>query len=68
LFDKDFNTWNKNKVTKSLTDSEIENLINERNLARNNKNFKKSDQIRNLLNDKGVVIEDSQNKTTWKYK
>ena len=68
LFDKDFNTWNKNKITKSLTDSEIENLIKERNLARNNKNFKKSDEIRDLLNDKGVVIEDSQNKTTWKYK
>ena len=68
LFDKNFNTWNKNKITTSLTDSEIENLIKERNLARNNKDFKKSDEIRGLLNDKGVVIEDSQNKTTWKYK
>ena len=39
-----------------------------RNLARDNKDFKRSDEIRDLLNDKGILIEDKENITTWKYK
>ena len=56
------------KGEKSLSKKEIEILISERNTARDKKNFKKSDEIRDILNDKGVLIEDDQNKTTWKYK
>ena len=68
LFNKDQNAWNSSKGEKSLSKEEIEILISERNTARDKKDFKKSDEIRDILNDKGVLIEDDQNKTTWKYK
>ena len=68
LFNKDRDVWNNSKSVKSLSKEEIEILISERNVARDKKDFKKSDEIRDILNDKGVLIEDDQNKTTWKYK
>jgi len=68
LFNKDQNAWNNSKGKKSLSKEEIEIFISERNVARNKKDFKKSDEIRDILNDKGVLIEDDQNITTWKYK
>ena len=55
------------KLGKSLSEDEINALIKERNLARDNKDFKRSDEIRDLLNDKGILIEDKENSTTWKY-
>ncbi|MDA0377746.1 MAG: cysteine--tRNA ligase, partial [Proteobacteria bacterium] len=51
-----------------ITAEEIENLIQERKVARDNKNFSRSDEIRDLLIAKGIVIEDNQGKTSWKYK
>ena len=57
----------RSKKKKSLSEDEINTLIKERNLARDNKDFKRSDEIRDLLNDKGVLIEDKENLTTWKY-
>ena len=39
--------------------SDIQDLINEREVARKNKDFTKSDEIRDLINKKGFVIEDS---------
>ena len=68
LFNKDQNAWNNSKGKKSLSQEEIEIFISERNVARDKKDFKKSDEIRDILNDKGVLIEDDQNITTWKYK
>ena len=68
LFNKDQNAWNNSKGKKSLSKEEIEIFISERNVARDKKDFKKSDEIRDILNDKGVLIEDDQNKTSWKYK
>ncbi len=37
---------------------EIKNLVNERNEAREKKNFKKADEIREKINKRGFVIED----------
>ena len=42
--------------------------IKERNLARKNKDFKEADKIRNELLDKGVLIEDKDDTTLWKFK
>ena len=42
--------------------------INLRNKARADKNYKESDNIRNYLLDKGVLIEDKDGKTIWKFK
>ena len=42
--------------------------IAERNNARKNKDYKAADKIRNELLDKGVLIEDKDDKTLWKFK
>jgi cysteinyl-tRNA synthetase len=47
-------------------DSEVEALIKEREEARKAKNFAKSDEIRDLLKEKGIILEDSANGTIWK--
>jgi len=44
---------------------EIEKLINERETARKNKDFKKADQIRDKLKNMGVEIEDTAHGTRW---
>ena len=58
--------YKKEKV--NISETEIENKINLRNKARVDKNYKEADNIRNYLLDKGVLIEDKDGKTTWKFK
>ena len=52
----------------SISNLEIEKFISLRNKARENKDFKEADRIRNDLLDKGVLIEDKDGKTNWKFK
>ncbi|WP_019133127.1 cysteine--tRNA ligase [Peptoniphilus obesi] len=47
-------------------DEEVEKLIEERQEARKNKVFKRADEIRDLLLEKGVQIKDTRDGTTWK--
>ena len=61
-----WNEFKKNRV--SITESEIENLLSSRDKARENKNYKEADKIRDVLLDKGVLIEDKDGKTLWKFK
>ena len=49
-----------------ISEEEIEGLITERNLARNQKDFIKSDKIRDDLKAKGINLEDVGEKTIWK--
>ena len=56
------------KRKSTLTEKEILFKINERNKARDKKNYKLADKIRNELLDKGVLIEDKDDKTSWKLK
>lgn len=51
---------------KELLDDTIEQLIQERNEARKNKNFKRSDEIRDLLKEQGIILEDTVQGTRWK--
>ena len=61
--------WNEFKKKRvSLTESEIENMLSLRDKARENKNYKEADRIRDELLDKGVLIEDKDGKTLWKFK
>ena len=63
------NLWDKYKQSKSkITEEEIKQKITERNNARKNKDYKAADKIRNELLDKGVLIEDKDDKTLWKFK
>lgn len=47
-------------------DEEVEKLIEERQEARKNKDFKRADEIRDILLEKGVQIKDTRDGTTWK--
>ncbi|EKU47402.1 cysteine--tRNA ligase [Staphylococcus massiliensis] len=43
-----------------LLDEEIEALIEERNEARQQKNFERADEIRDLLKEKNIILEDTK--------
>ena len=47
-------------------DAKIEELIEERNEARSNKDFKKSDEIRELLKTEGIILDDTPQGTRWR--
>lgn len=54
------------KKEKELLDEEIESLIQERQEARKSKNFARADEIRELLRQKGIVLEDTREGVRWK--
>jgi cysteinyl-tRNA synthetase len=51
-----------------ISPEEIERLIAERNDARKARDFKRSDEIRDMLLEKGIQLLDSAQGTTWKIK
>ena len=69
LFNEDNKQWENYKKNKALiSETEIRNKIDSRNKARAEKNYKEADRIRDELFDKGVLIEDKDGKTLWKFK
>ena len=69
IFNEKKDSLIKQKKNKSSVDEKyILEKINERLQARKDGNYKLADQIRDDLLKKGIVIEDKQNKTEWKYK
>jgi cysteinyl-tRNA synthetase len=51
-----------------LSDEQVDALIAERNTARKQRNFRRSDEIRDELAAKGIVIEDAKDGVRWKRK
>jgi cysteinyl-tRNA synthetase len=49
-----------------LEDSEIEELIKKRNIAREKREFNKADEIRIKLKNLGILLEDRKEGTIWK--
>ncbi len=49
-----------------LLDEEIEKLIEERQQARKDRNFARADEIRNMLLEKGIILEDTREGVKWK--
>ena len=49
-----------------LLAEDIEKLIEERQAARKEKNFKRADEIRNELLEKGIILEDTREGVKWK--
>lgn len=49
-----------------LLDAEIDQLIEERITARQEKNFARSDEIRDTLKDMGIILEDTPQGTRWR--
>ena len=54
-----------NPVNNGISDVDIEELIQKRQIARKAKNFAESDQIRDQLLTKGVTLIDSKEGTRW---
>ena len=63
---EDWLSFKKSKIKISV--DEINLMIDKRNQARGSKNYDLADKIRKDLLDKGVLIEDKDDKTIWKIK
>ena len=69
LLEEDSKSWENFKKSKIKVDEIfINKKIKDRNTARKKGDYKLADIIRKELEDKGVTIEDKQDKTIWKYK
>lgn len=56
----------KRRTNDTSIDSEIEELIAQRQAARKNKNWAEADRIRDLLKSKGIILEDTKDGVHWK--
>lgn len=56
------------KAEDELLDEEIERLIEERTEARKTKNWARADEIRNLLTERGILLEDTAQGIRWRRK
>ena len=65
LFQQDPQVWLTGD-TEGLDDALIDQLIEERNTARAEKNFARSDEIRDQLQDMGITLEDVADGTRWR--
>ena len=52
--------------SEEILDSEIESLIAQRQEARKEKDFKRADEIRDILAGKGIILEDTREGVKWK--
>jgi cysteinyl-tRNA synthetase len=66
LFDSVFDVLRPSQRA-ALAPEEIQALIGERLAARKARDFARSDQIRDELKEKGVILEDTREGTRWKY-
>ena len=66
---EDRQKWENYKKSKVKVDENfINQQIKDRNNARKKGNYELADTIRKELENNGIIIEDKENKTTWKYK
>lgn len=56
------------EVESEILDEEIEKLIEQRQNARHNRDFTRSDEIRDELADRGIILEDTKEGVRWKRK
>lgn len=54
------------EVKEELLDEEIDALIEERQQARKNRDFKRADEIRDQLKDMNIILEDTRQGVRWK--
>ena len=65
---RDFLQRTTGKVGEQLEAAEIESLIAERSAARKERNWAEADRVRDLLDEKGIVLKDSADGTKWQRK
>lgn len=71
IFNKTAREWYSSlmRVKKiALSESDLQEKINERQRARENKDWKAADNVRNALAEKGIILEDKKDGTAWKIK
>ena len=69
LLEEDKQSWENFKKSKvKIDETFINKKIKDRNAARKKGDYQLADVIRKELEDNGIIIEDKQDKTTWKYK
>ena len=69
LLEEDEQLWENFKKSKvKINEHFINQKIADRNKARKKRNYKLADIIRKELENNGVIIEDKQDQTIWKYK
>ena len=69
LLEEDKESWESFKKSKAHVDENfINQKIKDRHKARKEGNYKLADTIRKELENNGVIIEDKQHQTNWKYK
>lgn len=61
-----FGIFGVTEKTSELLDSDIQALIDERLQARQEKKFARSDEIRDLLKEQGILLEDTPQGTRWR--
>lgn len=49
----------------NLEEKEVQRLIDERVVSKSKKDYKKADEIRDILKEKGILIKDSAEGSTW---
>jgi cysteinyl-tRNA synthetase len=67
-FDSVFDVLHPTAQESGITDAEIDELVSKRQSARKARNFKRADEIRNELLERGVVLEDTKEGIRWKRK
>jgi len=67
-FDSVFDVLRTGVTAVSLSDGEIQKLVEERTQAKKQRNFSRSDEIRNQLLAEGVIVEDTKDGARWKRK
>jgi cysteinyl-tRNA synthetase len=65
-FDSVLGLWGPESI--EILDADIEKLIAERQEARRNRNFARSDEIRDLLAEQNIILEDTKDGVRWKRK
>lgn len=55
-------------VDERLSDAKIEELIEQRSQAKRSRDFARADEIRAMLHDSGIVLEDTKDGVRWKRK
>ena len=58
--------WEGDGASAGPNDSEVERLIEERRAARESRDFARADEIRDLLIEQGIILEDTPSGTRWK--
>ena len=68
LLNKTTDEWFALNNQLTISENDIESLIQERDGARKSKDFKRADEIRDQLEENNVVLEDVGGQTIWRVK